>query len=116
MTCFALFAAPPSQAQQPKPVAVNFMNHSDFNVIVQGYSVINGGQRPGNPLPMKKKSIGTFEQVKAGTPRFYTIYDANQPARVLLANFRVDVPNRDVALKIMPSPTNPKMLTIVIDQ
>ena len=116
MTCFALFAAQPSQAQQPKLVTVSFMNHSDLNVNVQGYTVVNGGQRPGNVLRMKKKSGGAFEQANAGTTRFYTIYDANQPARVLLQNFPVNVPNRNVVLKIMPSPTNPKELVIVIDQ
>ncbi len=116
MTCFTFLASPPSQAQQPKSVSVQFENHSDLNINVQGYTIVNNVQRPGNVLPMKKKSKGTFEPVLAGTVRYYTIYDANQPQRPILQNVPVNIPNRNAVLKIVPSPTNPKMLVIEIVQ
>ena len=116
MTCFAFLAPQPSQAQQPKTVAVTIMNHSDVPINVQGYTVVNNAKRNGNIFQIKKKGGGAVEPAHPSTIRYYTIYDANQPARVLLQNFPVNVPNRDVVLKIMPNPMNPKMLVIVIDQ
>jgi hypothetical protein len=117
MTCFALLALQQCQAQQPKMVQVSIMNHSDVPINVQGYTTFAAGvKRNGNIFQMKKKGGGAIEPVHAGTTRYYTIYDANQPARVLLRDFPINVPNRNIVLKVLPSPTNPKELVIVIDQ
>ena len=111
MTCFALLAWEPADAQ-PKSISVGFTNMSEHSVIVQGYTVVNGVQRRGQPVPMKKKSGGGYDtNVPAGV-RFYTVYDANQPSRILLKDFPVVVQNRDVMLKIIPSSTNPKTLIL----
>ena len=113
MACFVLMGLTAVQAQLPKTVSVGLINMSERNVIVQGYTVVNNVKRLGQPLQINKKASEKYEaNVPAGV-RFYTVYDANQPARILLKDFPVPIQNRDVMLKLVPSPTNPKTLVLV---
>lgn len=111
MTCFAFLALAPAEGQpMPKAVQVGFVNKSDADIRIFGQTMPNGGQR-GRILPIKKKVGMAYEPTTPG-PRFYTIYD-HQTNKVLLQSFRVDVPSRGVVLKIVPSPDDPKKLTLV---
>ena len=102
----------PGQPQKAAIVGIN--NNSDFDVLVKGYTVVNGAQRTGLILQMKKNGGKAFEtQVPPGI-RYYTIYDQRQPDRILLNNFPVPIQNPNVALEIRPSLTNPGRLTIAI--
>jgi hypothetical protein len=112
-TCFVFLSWQPSQAQQPKAVQVQITNLTGMDISVQGHTIVNGQPQRGNLLPIKKKVGVAFEKVHAGTTRIYTIYDPLRQQVILLQNPSVNVPNRDIVLKIMPSPTNPKMLVIV---
>lgn len=102
-----------SSAQQPGGVvSVGFRNQTNANVLVQGCTIINKIQRPGQILQLKKNGGMAFDNAPLGI-RYITIYDANQPAVVLLRDFPVPIQKRDLFFDIVTSPTNPKMLTIV---
>ena len=118
MICFALFSSPPGDAQQPqpKPVQVTLINLTGVDVSIQGQTHVGNVVRNGAIMQLKKMG-GTkaFEPAPPGTPRFYTVSNPLQPATRYLVSSKVDIPNRDVTLKIMISPTNPKMLVIVAE-
>ena len=87
-------------------------NLTGMDISVQGYTVVRGVQQRGAIYPMKKMGGKAIEQTHAGTTRYYTVSDPLQPARIYLPSFPVNVPNQHVVLKIMVSPTNPKMIVI----
>src|SRR5438093_1471848 len=95
ITC--LFVAWMEQAPAqpgPKGVTVAFANATDKAVVVKGYSVVKGTPVPGQLLPMKKDGKAFEINVPPSTPRFYTIYDATNPTRVLLLNHPWPILNR----------------------
>jgi len=114
IACFALLASQGGQAQQPKAVTVQIINLTGSDISVHGYTVVNNVPRKGAVLQVKKKGGMAFEQTAGSTARFYAISDPVRPLLVL-QTIPVNVPNRDVVLKIMPSPTNPKMLIMVAE-
>jgi hypothetical protein len=116
MTCFLLALAEPSQGQlpnQPLPgISVGFRNKTDLNILVKGYTVVNGMQKPGQILQMRKAGGMAFDVNVPPGIRYYTIYNANQPAIILLANFPVPL-QKDTFFDIVHSPLNPKILVLV---
>src|SRR5512134_278720 len=87
---FAATAAnAPAQVPQ-RPLAIGFRNEVKVTVIVQGATVVNGMQRRGQPLRIEPTKNGYDINLPPGV-RFITIYDANQPSRVLLRDLPVAV-------------------------
>lgn len=114
---------PPQIPTQPGPgplpgqgpvngVTVGFLNNSHTPVIVKGYALVKGIPIPGPLMPMKKDGKA-FEKAPANTPRFYTVYDATNPTRVLLRDQPVPILNRDLLLMIKTSPLDPQRVIIV---
>jgi hypothetical protein len=113
MTCFFVaWGALLAQAPQPGTVTVGFRNQTNRPIIVQGFTVVNGVQRRGQNLPINKNGKAFEVSVPAGT-RYYTIYDANQPSRILLSQVPVPIQSRDVTFTIMTTATNPPRIVIV---
>jgi hypothetical protein len=102
----------PVQGPGNQGVTVGFMNNSHTPVIVKGYTLVKGVPIPGQLLPMKKDGKA-FEKVPPNTPRFYTVYDATNPTRVLLLNQPVPIQNRDLVLMIKTSPLDPTRVVII---
>jgi hypothetical protein len=116
MTWLVLFAWDVSQAQPlppPPGVCVGCRNQTEMNVIVKGYTLVNGMQRSGPIMPMRKAGGRSFESNVPPGIRFYTVYDANQPTRVLLRDHPIPIQNRDIAFDIIPVPGNPNRVLIV---
>jgi hypothetical protein len=63
-------------------------------------------------LPINKGGKAYESAVPAGF-RYYTVFDAINPTRVLLRDFPVPIQNRDVILIIMPSPNDPTRVVII---
>lgn len=112
MACLLALGLGFVEAQVPNTASVGFNNRSDVNVIVIGYTIVNGSKKGGPILPLRKNGGGAFESnVPAGAIRFYTIHDANQPGTIL---GRQQVPiSRDAIFDIVPTPGNPRVLMIV---
>ncbi len=105
-----------ARAQGSSTVAVGFRNRTDYNLLVKGYTVVNGVQRSGPSLAMKKTDGMAFEtNVPTGT-RYFTVYDANNPQRVYLRDFPVFVQNRDVFINIIQSPTDTKTVIFMLSK
>ena len=103
MACILLGVAGLS-AQQPGGASVGFRNQTSANIIVQGSTVINKVQRPGQILQLKKNGGMAFDvNIPAGI-RYITIYDANQPTVVLLRDFPVPIQKRRDFLRHRPQP------------
>jgi hypothetical protein len=106
ITCIFVLAVSSIQAQVPKTASVGFTNKTDLNVVIQGYTLVNGSKRYGPPLQLKKNGSKAFESNVPGGFRNYTICDANQPSRVLLRDFAVPIQNREVLLDVVQMPGN----------
>jgi hypothetical protein len=112
-TCFLFLTHGAAQAQQmPKTASVGFTNKSEVNVIVIGYTIVNGSKRYGPALQLKKSGDKAFEaNVPVGAVRYFTIHDANQP-RNILGVAQHPIPG-NATFEIVPNPNNPKMLMLV---
>lgn len=106
-----VLAAPGSVRAQGVP-ATGFRNATNRGIIVQGSTVIKGMQRAGQVLIIRPGRTG-FDNLPCVTNRVYTIYDANQPSRVLLRGFPVPA-GRSGIFVIRPSPINPAGIIIGI--
>lgn len=109
-----LIACADTALAQPLPITVGFRNRSDVNVIVKGYTIVNGQPRAGGNLQLAKKDGIAFERNVPPGVRYYTVYDPNT-FRILIRDHPVPIQNRDVSLLIVPSPNNPGRLIIVVD-
>ena len=110
MSCLAFLAAGSADAQVPKTFIVGFGNQTNMNVIVKGYTVVNGVQRSGPTLQLLKNGMAFENNVPAGI-RYYTVYDANY--KILLRDHAVLIQTRNVALDIVPVLGNPNRVLIV---
>ena len=102
-----------AQAQVPNP-AVGFRNFTDTNVIVQGFTIVKGVQRRGPVLTVNKKGGMAFENNVPQGVRYYTIYDANQPSRILLQDAPMMIQTRDVSFWIETSKLDPQRVVLRI--
>jgi hypothetical protein len=101
MTWLLFLTGNPALAQVPKTASVGFNNKTDLNIYIQGYTIVNGSKRYGPPLQLKKNGSMAFESNVLVGFRYYTICDANQPARVLLRDFPVPIQSRDMSLDVV---------------
>ncbi len=116
--------APPSQPNPAPPlkgqsnpqqknvpaVSIAFRNDLETPVIVQGHTIVNGMQRRGQPIVIRPDKTSFDNNVPAGF-RFVSVFDANQPSRVLVLNFQVPVQgNRDLALVIRNAPKSTRVV------
>jgi hypothetical protein len=111
VVCAIAAASDSVQAQPGKGVTIAITNNTKGNVIVKGYTVVGGVQRQGQLLTMRKGGTAFEAAVPAGI-RYYTVFDALNPARALLRDFPVPVQNRDLPLQILQSPTDPTRIII----
>jgi hypothetical protein len=89
-------------AQPMAIVAVAFRNELKTPVIVQGTSSVNGMIRRGPPILVAAGRVSGDFNVPLG-PRLYSVYDANQPSRVLARDVQVNVlPGRNITFGIRP--------------
>src|SRR5262245_49336485 len=78
----ALFATS-GQGQQPVPPgAIAFRNDLPGPIVVQGTTIVNGVVRRGQPLLLPAGRVAGDFNLPPG-PFLYSVYDANQPSRVL---------------------------------
>lgn len=101
MTCLLAFAAAPVAAQTPKAFVVGIKNSTDMDIIVKGYTIVNGVQRAG-PILQITKGDKSFEINVPPGIRFYTVYDANY--KILLRDQPVPVQNRNIAIEVATAP------------
>jgi hypothetical protein len=101
MTCLVVLAVSPAEAQIPKTASVGFNNKTDLDVIIQGYTIVNGSKRYGPPLRLTKKGSMAFDYNVPGGYRYYTVFDATKPGTVLLPNFPVTIQNREMSLDLV---------------
>jgi hypothetical protein len=101
----------PARAQTG--ATVGFRNELKSPVNIQGYSIVGGAPRMGQPIVLTPGRIGLDLHVPPGA-RFYNIYDANQPNRVILRDFPVRVLTRDLLFAIRPSPIPQRVLLVPI--
>jgi len=113
MTCLAFIATDRVMAQVPKTVTVGFRNQTNMDLLVQGYTIVNGVQRLGQPVMIRRGSIAFELNVPAGI-RFYTIADAKAPLRPLLSREPVTIQPRDSSFMIS-SPNDPKRIVLLPD-
>lgn len=114
-TCFAFCFNGGTRAQAPNPangVSVGFRNRTGKAVIVQGFTVINNVQRRGQTLLVPPQGGMAFEANVPNGFRYYTIYDANQTARVFLRDYAVPIQGRDLFFTIEVSPVNPNLFIL----
>lgn len=104
----------PAQGPQ-RPLAIGFRNDVKITVIVQGATVVNGMQRRGQPLRIEPTKAGYDINLPPGI-RFITIYDANQPSRVLLRDLPVPVGQGDLFFAIRSAPGGQARVILVPDK
>ena len=110
LTCLFFAVCESAQAQ----VSVSFRNQTNTNVLVKGYTIVPGGKRNGQILPLPKNGGKAFEPNVPVGVRYITVHDALQPAKILLQDFPVPIQNRDVSFDIVPVPGNPNRVMLVL--
>lgn len=108
--CLALTPWSAGQGQFTAP-GIGFRNDSKVAVIVQGWSVVNNMPRRGQPLLIQPDKRVWDNNVPPGI-RYYSVYDANQPSKVLLRDFPVPVGTNDQFFAIRPVPSNPSRVLL----
>jgi hypothetical protein len=99
MALVALFLLGPSAPRQeargqgPGP-GLGFRNDLNKPVIVQGVSLVNNMQRRGQPFLVHSGKTVWDNNLPVGV-RYYTIYDATQPSRILLRDRKVGIQTVD---------------------
>jgi hypothetical protein len=91
---------------------VGFRNNTNTNVIVQGFTIVKGQRRFGPFVPVAAKTRQFELHVPYGV-RYYTIYDTNQPPRVLLREYPVAVQGQDLLFAIEVSRMDPQRFVLV---
>jgi len=92
-------------AQSQALASINFRNDLNAPLIIQGTAVVGGMIRRGQPIVVAPGKTGGDFNVPPGV-RFYTVYDASQPTRVLARDVRFDIPagaNLVIAVRILPN-------------
>jgi hypothetical protein len=96
-------------AWTPRPLSaagIGFRNDSPESVIVQGKMITKKMVKIGKPVLIRPKALIWDKTVPAGQILF-TIYDANQPSRVLFQG-PVQFAGNDLLLSIVPVPAAAK--------
>lgn len=107
------FAAHETASAQGQGASVAFRNQTNNNVLVKGYTIVPGGKRNGQILPIPKNGGKAYDANVLPGVRFITVYDALQPAKILLQDFPVPIQNRDVSFDIVPVPGNANRVMLV---
>lgn len=100
-----------AQGPAPKGATVGFRNEVKAAFIVQGHSIALGMQVRGQPMLLDYGKMAFESNLPHGV-RYYTVYDRNQPARVLLRDFPVPVEG-DLFLSIRAVPNMQGRVTLV---
>jgi hypothetical protein len=109
MACLLALGVGGARAQN---ASVVFRNKTEINLIVQGYTIVNGNKRAGPAMQLKKTDGKAFESNVPGGFRYYTVIDANN-FRVLLRDHQVPIQNLNTSLDIVPVQGNPNRVMIV---
>jgi hypothetical protein len=98
-------------ASAASAAGIGFKNGHRIPIIVQGATVENAVLRRGQPLLIAPGKMAWDVNLKAG-PRIITVYDANQPTRVLYTG-PVPFAGRDLLFTVSPMPRNPLRVLLV---
>jgi hypothetical protein len=101
LALIALAAAPVAA----EAAGICFQNDTNIAIVVQGETVVNGMLRRGQPLLIQPRKMAWDANVPNGTRRV-TIYDANQPTRVL-GWFLIRCEGDDKAFTVLMVPVPP---------
>lgn len=100
-----MLLSPGDVSSQGPGAAVLFRNQTKGPVIVQGISSVGGMVRRGQPVVVAPGQGGGDFNVPAGA-RVYSVYDANQPSRVLAKDVPFNIPagtNLLIAIRVLPN-------------
>ena len=97
LLCTFAFAFTPKVAAQgqSQPGGIGFRNDHGVPVLVEGASVVNGMLRRGQPIRIAPGQMAWDSNLSPGV-RYVTIYDANQPTRVLYRDPPIQFQGRDL--------------------
>lgn len=104
---FLALAALPSSAQA---AGLGFRNDCQVPIIVQGATMVNNMLRRGQPILILPGKTAWDNNVPPGF-RILTIYDANQPSRVLCRD-RINFSGQDLRFVIRPVPNSKDKVVI----
>ncbi len=89
---------------------LGFRNDCQVPIIVQGATMVNNMLRRGQPILILPDKTAWDNNVPPGF-RILTIYDANQPSRVLCRD-RVNFSGQDLRFVVRPVPNSKDKVTI----
>jgi hypothetical protein len=110
-TCLLPSLAAPARAQGG--ASVGFKNETPLPLIIQGHTLINGVQRRGAPLLLGVGRAAFDLNVPPEAIRFYTVFNGNQPAQILLRDFPIPIRSVETLIIVRPSPRNPNQVEFV---
>lgn len=108
--CALLLAASNSGRAQGPGVSLGFHNGTHGGILVQGTTNVKGLLVRGQPFLVTPGKTGFDSNLPPGSVRFITIFDATQPARILLPTMPVQVSNRDHVFTVRPGLNGQVML------
>ena len=113
MACLLLISTDaPAQLPGGVGASVGFRSDAKATLVIQGYSVVRGMQLRGQPIFLEYGKMAFENNVPPGV-RYYTIYDRNQPNRVLVRDFPVPIRDDEVFFSIRAVPGNPPRVAFV---
>lgn len=110
--CLALLVLPALGGAQPLIVraeGIGFRNDLPVPIVVQGASIVNNMLRRGPPLLIPPGRAAWDINLPPGL-RFVTIYDANQPNRILYREPPIPFKGRDLFFSVLPAPVPNRVL------
>ena len=108
---FIALLASPTSAQQHGG-GIGFRNDLNTPVLVEGASVVNGMLRRGQPIRIAPGQMCWDCNVNPGL-RYVTIYDANQPTRILYRDPPIPFQGRDLLYGVKPMPNRHDRVLLV---
>ncbi len=87
------------------PTSVGFRNETKNAIVVQGFTVVKGIERRGQPVLLPPNRSNFDMNVPMGI-RVYSVYDANQPANILLREFPIPIKGNDLLFSIKSQGAN----------
>lgn len=94
------------------PGGIGFRNELNMPVLVEGASLVNGTLRRGQPIRIAPGQMAWDCNLSPGL-RYVTIYDANQPTRILYRDPPIPFQGRDILYGVKPMPNRQDRVLLV---
>lgn len=101
---WAILSTPTNAQQHGQPGGIGFRNELKVPVLVEGASVVNGMLRRGQPIRIAPGQMAWDCNLSPGL-RYLTIYDANQPTRILYRDPPIPFQGKDLFYGVRPLQT-----------